>query len=232
MTTDSLKLQDRRLHLLSPRLTQRFYDRTAPFYPLSTQMFHTRAHRLALELGGSLEGQTVLEVAVGSGELFRELLERNRGGLTVGVDLSPGMVAVVKRRLNGNGWRNGNGNGCGRFLLQAVDARQMPFPDGMFDSLFNCYLFELLPPGDIERAIGEFHRVLRRGGKLLLVNVSDASPAFNFVYGWLGYVVPSYWGRQVATQIPRMLEQGGFRLRRCEVVTQSGYPSLVTLAER
>lgn len=232
MSPPSTPLQGRRLHLISTRLTQRFYDRTAPFYPLSTLLFHTRAHRQALELAGALEGRAVLEVAIGSGELFQELLERNHSGLTVGVDLSPGMVALVKRRLNGNGWRNGNGNGRGRFLLQAVDARQMPFPEGMFDCLFNCYLFELLPPGDIERAIGEFHRVLRPGGRLLLVNVSNSSPAFSTLYSWLGYAVPSYWGRQVAAQIPRMLEQGGFRLRQCEVVTQTGYPSLVTLAER
>lgn len=232
MTSESLELQGRRLQLLSTRLTQRFYDRTAPFYSLSTLLFHTRAHRLALELAGTFEGQTVLEVAIGSGELFGELLGRNRTGLTVGVDLSPGMVSVVKKRLNAGSARNGHSLFRGRFLLQAVDAREMPFPDGMFDALFNCYLFELQAPSDIQRTLEEFRRVLRPGGKLLLVNIADNSRLFNFIYGWLGYAVPSYWGRQVTAQIPRLLQEGGFRIRRSEVVTQIFYPSLVTVAER
>ncbi len=232
MTTGSLELQGRRSQLLTTRLTKRIYDLTAPFYPLSTLLFHSRAHRRLLNLAGPLEGRRVLEVAIGSGELFRELLQRNQTGLTAGVDLSPGMVSLVRKRLDGNHSGNGYSPGAGNFLLQAVDARQMPFPDGMFDSLFNCYLFELLPPADIKSAVCEFRRVLRPGGRLLLVNVGENSAAFNFLYGWLGYAVPSFWGRQVARQIPPILEEGGFRLRHSEIVSQTLYPSLLTIAER
>lgn len=238
MTTGSLELQGRRLELLSTRLTQRFYDRTAPFYSISSLLFHSRAHRRLVELAGPLEAQTLLEVAIGSGELFQLLLERNRTGLTVGVDLSPGMVAVVMKRLNERA-ANGFRLVAGRALLQAVDAREMPFPDGMFDALFNCYLFELLPAADIERTVREFHRVLRPGGRLLLVNPGDNSPRpglgsrlFNFCYGWAGYVVPSYWGRQITREVPRILERGGFHVRHSEVVSQTGYHSLITVAER
>ena len=233
MTTDRLELRGRSLQLLSSRLTQRVYDRAAPVYPLTTLLFHSRAHRRLLQLAGPLEGRTVLEVAVGSGELFRELLERNRTGLSVGVDLSPGMVSRVKKRLNGNHGHNGRrNNGQGQFSLQAVDARQMPFSTGTFDALFNCYLFCLLPPDDIQRTIAEFHRVLRPGGKLLMVNDGEGSRAFNTIYRSLGYAVPSFWGRQVADQVPRFLEDSGFRIRHHEVVSQTFYPSAVILAER
>ena len=233
MTTDRLELRGRRLQLLSSRLTQRAYDCAAPVYPLTTLLFHRRAHRRLLQLAGPLEGQTVMEVAVGSGELFRELLKRNRTGLSVGVDLSPGMVSMVKKRLNGVNGRNGSPNNSqGQFSLQAVDARQMPFRAGAFDALFNCYLFCLLPPDDIQRTIAEFHRVLRPGGKLLMVNDGEGGRAFNAIYGSLGYVVPSFWGRQVAAQVPRFLEDGGFRIRHHEVVSQTFYPSAVILAER
>lgn len=231
MTTGSLELQGRRLELLSTRLTQRLYDRTAPFYSISSLLFHSRAHRRVVELAGPLEGQTVLEVAVGSGELFQFLLERNRTGLTVGVDLSPGMVAVVKKRLQEQA-ANGFRLVTGQSLLQAVDARAMPFPDGMFDTLFNCYLLELLPAADIGRTVREFYRVLRPGGRLLLVNPGDSSRLFNFLHGWAGYAVPSYWGRLVAKEVPRILEHGGFRVCHSEIVSQTGYPSLVTVAAR
>lgn len=225
MTTGSLELHGRRSQLLTTRLTKRIYDVTAPLYPASTALFHSRAHGRLLELGGRLEGRNVLEVAIGSGELFRELLSRNRSGLTAGVDLSPGMVSMVQKRLNGNGHGSD-------YILQAVDARNMPYRAGMFDELFNCYLFELLPPADIERVIREFHRVLRPGGRLLLVNIAQNSAFFNFIYGWLGYAVPSFWGRQVAREIPRILKTGGFRTLHSEIVSQTFYPSLVTVAER
>ncbi len=233
MTPDSLKLRGQRLQLFSSHLTQRVYDRAAPLYPLTALLFHSRAHRRAVELAGSLEGRTVLEVAVGSGDLFRKLLKRNRTGLSVGVDLSPGMVSVAKKRLNGAHGRNGSrNNGHGQFSLQAVDARQMPFAADTFDALFNCYMFCVLSPDDIRRTLSEFHRVLRPGGKLLMVNDGEGSPAFNAIYGHLGSAVPSYWGRRVAPEVPGFLEDGGFRIRHHEVVSQTFYPSSVILADR
>ena len=232
MTTGSLELHGRRSQLLTTRLTQKIYDLTAPFYPFSTFLFHSRAHRRLLELAGGLDGQSILEVAMGSGELFRGLIHKNRTGLTAGIDLSPAMVAMVRKRLEVSGNGRHNGANGGRFLLQAVDARHMPFADGMFDALFSCYLFELLPPRDISRALQEFHRVLKPGGRLHLVSIGVSSAAFNFVYGWLGYAVPSFWGRQVAGQVPQLLNEGGFAVRHSEVVSQSFYPSMITVAER
>ncbi len=219
------------MQLVSARLTRRAYDLTAPFYPLSSLLFHRRAHGRLMELAGPLEGRCVLEVATGSGELFRRLRDRNGHGLTVGFDLSPGMVAMVKRTLNGFHGKNG-GNPRGRYALQAVDARQMPFRDGFFDALFNCYLFELLPEQDILLVLREFRRVLRPGGRLLLVNVSEERRGFNLIYGALSAVAPSYWGRQVAHFMPSLLARSGFRLLHSEVITQTGYPSAVTVAER
>lgn len=219
------------MQVVSARLTRRAYDLTAPFYPLSSLLFHRRAHRRLMELAGPLDGRSVLEVATGSGELFRRLLDRNGNGLTVGFDLSPGMVAMVKRTLNGFHGKNG-GSARGRYALQAVDARHMPFRDGFFDALFNCYLFELLPEQDILLTLREFRRVLRPGGRLLLVNVSEERRSFNFIYGALSSAAPSYWGRQVARFMPSLLARSGFRLLHSEVITQTGYPSAITVAER
>ncbi len=230
MRTESLELEGRRLELLSPRLTQRFYDRTAPFYSVSSALWHSRAHRRLLQLAGDIEGQRVVEVATGSGELFRELVERNRSGMNVGFDLSPGMMAVVSKRVFG--LVNARSPRGGRILLQAVNACEMPYRDASFDSMFNCYLFELLHAKDIDRVIHEFARVLRPGGKLYLVNIGDSSRFFNFIYGWLGYAVPSYWGRQVVKELPHILEHGGFRILHTEVVTQTTYPSQLTVAEK
>lgn len=230
MRTESLELQGRRLELLSSQLTQRFYDRTAPFYSVSTALWHSRAHRRLLQLAGDMEGQRVLEAAAGSGELFCDVVERNRSGVNVGFDLSPGMVSVVRKRVFGR--INARSPRGGRVLLQAVNACEMPYRDASFDSIFNCYLFELLHVKDIDRVIHEFARVLRPGGRLYLVNIGDSSRFFNFIYGWLGYAVPSYWGRQVVKELPGILAHGGFRILHTEVVMQIIYPSQLTVAEK
>ena len=58
--------------------TRRVYDRLAAVYPISTMFFHSRAHRHVIEASGLRDGMKVLEVATGSGEMFRRLVRANR----------------------------------------------------------------------------------------------------------------------------------------------------------
>src|SRR5579863_6398620 len=80
-----------------PGPTRRVYDLVAGVYPLSTLLFHEKAHKVALSLAGIEDGTRVLEVATGSGEMFRRLVGVNNGGITCGVDLSPNMAARTQR---------------------------------------------------------------------------------------------------------------------------------------
>ena len=66
-------------------------------YPLSTLFFHEKAHKVALSLAGITDGMRVLEVATGSGEMFRRLARINATGMTCGFDLSPNMAARTQR---------------------------------------------------------------------------------------------------------------------------------------
>src|SRR3984957_13443021 len=145
----------------SPGPTRRIYDLVSGVYPLSTLLFHEKAHKVALSLAGITDGTRVLEVATGSGEMFRRLARINSTGMTCGFDLSPNMAArtqrLARRRLP-----------AARAHCQAVDACNMPFRDGAFDAVVCCYLLELMGSEDILRAMGEIHRVLRPKGRLAL----------------------------------------------------------------
>src|SRR4051812_33000752 len=129
--------------------TRRVYDRLAAVYPLSTMFFHSRAHRCAMEISGLRDGMKVLEVATGSGEMFRRLVRANGSGSTVGVDLSPNMAArtqrVARRRFP-----------SATTHCQAVDARHMPFRSDSYDAVYCCYLLELLSGEDIVSTLHEF----------------------------------------------------------------------------
>ena len=205
--------------------TRRIYDRLAPVYGISTKLFHSRAHRQALEISGISDGMRVLEVATGSGEMFRRLVRANRGGATLGVDLSPNMASRTQSRVRRE-------FPASQTLCQAVDARHMPFRDATFDAVFCCYLLELLSGEDIARTISEFHRVLRRRGQLVLVLIAQNTAAFNRVYRVCGKVAPAFWGRQVEQRVPELVEANDFHIEREATVRQIFYPSRVLVARK
>jgi ubiquinone/menaquinone biosynthesis C-methylase UbiE len=205
--------------------TRRVYDRLAAVYPLSTMFFHSRAHRSVLDLCDIRDGMRVLEVATGSGEMFRRLVRANRSGYTVGVDLSPNMAAHTQKRA----CREFPGS---RAHCQAVDARHMPFRDVAFDAVVCCYLLELLSADDILCTISEFRRVLRHQGCLALVLIGQNTPMFNRLYKVLGTLAPAFWGRQVERRVPELIEAAKFHIVSDQMVRQSFYPSRVLVARK
>lgn len=205
--------------------TRRVYDRMASVYPLSTMLFHSRAHRCALEASGLRDGMDVLEVATGSGEMFRRLVRVNRSGATVGVDLSPNMAArthrLTRRRFPD-----------ARTLCQAVDARHLPFRGESFDAIFCCYLLELLSAEDIELTLREFRRVLRDRGRLTLVLIGQNAPIFNTMYRVAGRVAPAFWGRQVERRASELIESARFEIIHDRHIRQGFYPSRVVVGRK
>ena len=205
--------------------TRRVYDRMAAVYPVSTLLFHSRAHRCALEVSGMRDGMRVLEVATGSGEMFRRLVRANGLGATIGVDLSPNMAARTQRAAQRK-------FPAAHAHCQAVDARHMPFRSESFDAIFCCYLLELLSTEDIATTLGEFRRVLRERGRLALVLIGQKTAMFNAVYRVVGNLAPAFWGRQVEQRVPELAETIRFEILEDRTVRQTFYPSRVLVMRK
>src|SRR6266568_3303507 len=96
-------------------------------------------------------GDTVLDVATGTGAVARELI-RQRRCTVVGLDQSPEMLAEARRRL-----------GAGVRLVEGT-ADRLPFDDASFDGLTFTYLLRYVddPPATLH----ELARVVRRGGTI------------------------------------------------------------------
>ena len=211
-------------HTLAHR-TRRAYDRMCRVYGLTSSLLHSNAHKHAVNSLGIQDGMRILEVATGSGEMFRRLVRVNRNGTTLGVDLAHSMAAVAQRRARRRFPDSST-------YCQAVDARHMPFRDGSFDAVVCCYLLELLDSEDIVRTVNEFHRVLSARGRLALILIGEDTAAFNRLYKVLGKVAPAFWGRQVEQRVPELIAASDFRIVSEQVVRQAFYPSRVLVARK
>ncbi len=205
--------------------TRKVYDRLAAVYPASTYLFHSKAHECALRESGIRDGMRVLEVATGSGEMFRRLVRANPSGATLGLDLSPNMASRTQGRIRKE-FPSANAH------CKAVDVRHLPFRDNSFDAVMCCYLLELLSNEDIPVALREIRRVLRRGGNLTMVLIGENDALFNRGYRVCGQLVPAFWGRQIERSVPALLGEQSLEIVRDCKVRQIFYPSRILVARK
>jgi ubiquinone/menaquinone biosynthesis C-methylase UbiE len=205
--------------------TRRIYDAVAGIYPLSTWCFHSRAHKAALEMSRIADGMRVLELATGSGEMFRRIVDANPNGTTIGVDISPKMALRTMRQAREE--FPGSDTHC-----QAVDARYLPFADESFDAVICCYLLELMSNEDALQSVEETWRVLRRHGVFTLILIGQNAEVFNRIYRFAGSLAPAFWGRQIEQRVPDMMKTCQFRVIEERGVRQFGYPSRVLAARK
>jgi ubiquinone/menaquinone biosynthesis C-methylase UbiE len=205
--------------------TRKVYDRISAIYPASTFFFHSNAHACVMRHSGIENGMQVLEIATGSGEMFRRLVRANPDGKTYGLDLSPNMAARTQRRAREE-FPSAEAH-CG-----AVDVRSMPFRNASFDAVVCCYLLELLGQDDIRLTLREISRVLRPGGRFSLVVIGQNAKTFNRLYTVCGSLVPAFWGRQVEQSVPNLITKAGLKIVADELVRQTGYPSRVLIARK
>lgn len=198
------------------------YDRLSRSYDLWGRLAESRARSRAIELAAVEDGQAILEVAVGTGLAFFELVKHNPTGTNLGVDLSPGMLSRATRRLAGVGHTN--------YSLGVGDAFALDIVDSSIDTLVNNYMFDLIPFEDMDRILAEFRRVLKPEGKLVLVNMTASETLGARIYSWVYRRFPRAIGGCRGVRLAGKLEQQGFRIEIREVYQQLLFPSEVILA--
>jgi demethylmenaquinone methyltransferase/2-methoxy-6-polyprenyl-1,4-benzoquinol methylase len=162
---------------------QAMFDRIAPRYDLLNRLLSAgtdvRWRRRAVDVLARPAGAHVLDVCTGTADLLLEHLRRDARNRGTGVDISLGMLGrgVAKVARAGVGARAG---------LAAGDAMRLPFRDGRFDGALVA--FGIRNVDDPQAALGEMCRVLRPGGRAVVLE-------FSMPTGWLGRAYRLYFRR-------------------------------------
>ncbi len=144
------------------------FDKVAPRYDFLNRLLSARRdvgwRRRAVELARLGPGETALDVGVGTGDLAFDLLAASDPtSRVVGVDVSTGMLDLVRKRAAAHPQG-------GRFEAQVADAQALPFADGSFDRVVAGFAVRNF--GDLGAGLREMRRVLRPGGRAVILELS------------------------------------------------------------
>lgn len=112
--------------------------------------------KMAKEAIISSENCLVLDLASGTGDSAKELLKR--GGKVIAVDISYEMLKVAKKKLKN------------QIFICCASSYQLPFADESFDAV-TC-AFGIRNMHDTEKALKEIHRVIKREGRVVILEFS------------------------------------------------------------
>jgi ubiquinone/menaquinone biosynthesis C-methylase UbiE len=198
------------------------YRKIAPGYDLWARVTESNARDRCLEIAAIQDGESVLEVAVGTGLAFERILKGNPSGRNEGIDLTEAMIIRAEKRAASTGIKS--------YRLAVGDAYALDFPDNDFDVLINNYMFDLLPEDDFPTVLAEFRRVLRPGGRLVLVNMTKGMRWYNGIWEWVYRMNPAWLGGCRGVQVVPLLGQVGFVTSERQYISQMTFPSEVICA--
>ena len=161
----------------SPLASPQPWDLVSDDYTLELLPMFELFSKDALELGPTLPGARLLDVACGPGTLT--LLAAESGRSVSAIDFSPQMVKNLRRRLNGAQLGAD---------VQLGDGQALPWGDAEFDAAFSLFGLMFFP--DRARGFSELHRVLKPGSVAVVSSWAPMEGIFKSVMGAMAEVLP------------------------------------------
>ncbi len=168
------------------------FDSVAPKYDIMNDLMSMGLHRAwkayTVMVANLQPGQRVLDIAGGTGDLALAFAKRvGDTGQVVHTDINHAMLSTGRNRLLDAGVN---------LPTVVCDAEQLPFADGHFDLV--SVAFGLRNMTHKDRALSEMNRVLKPGGKLLVLEFSKVAKPLEKAYDWYSFKVLPALGKLVA----------------------------------
>jgi demethylmenaquinone methyltransferase/2-methoxy-6-polyprenyl-1,4-benzoquinol methylase len=193
--------------------TRAFYDKIACIYDVLAEHSEAPVRRAGLQMLAVQPGQTALEIGFGTGHCLLELAQSvGPRGRVYGIDLSEKMREIAHTRLQDQGLAD-------RVELACGDALHLPYPDRSMDGVFMSFTLELFDTPEIPAVLTECRRVLRGGGRIVVVGMSRVGPEglVTGVFEWTHRHFPNYLDCRPIL-VRQALEDTGFQIAESKTV--------------
>lgn len=168
------------------------FDSVAPKYDLMNDLMSGGLHRAwkayTVMVANLREGSQVLDIAGGTGDLSMAFSKKvGKTGRVVHTDINEAMLRTGRDRLLDAGIA---------LPTLVCDAEKLPFPSNHFDVVSVAFGLRNMTHKDV--ALTEMNRVLKPGGKLLVLEFSKVAPPLEKIYDWYSFKVLPKLGKLVA----------------------------------
>lgn len=204
---------------------ERMFDSIAPAYDfMNTAMtfgLHRRWRDKALRAlrAASPKTEKIIDLATGTGDVAFALANLFPDAKITGVDLSEGMLDVARKK---NTFEN--------ITFESGDCLKLKYPSNSFDALTIAYGVRNFE--NLQQGLNEFHRILRPGGKCLILELSrPENPVIRLGYDIYSRGIIPLIGRLVSkdhrayTYLPQSIKAMPPRARIVEMLSEAGFSS-------
>ena len=168
------------------------FDSVAPKYDVMNDLMSMGLHRAwkayTVMVANLHEGDKALDIAGGTGDLALAFSKKvGATGQVVHTDINEAMLSTGRNRLIDAGVT---------LPTLVCDAEKLPFPDNYFNLVSVAFGLRNMTHKDV--ALAEMHRVLKPGGKLLVLEFSKVAAPLEKIYDWYSFKVLPKLGKLVA----------------------------------
>ncbi|MEO6755002.1 MAG: class I SAM-dependent methyltransferase [Chthoniobacteraceae bacterium] len=191
----------------SKEQTRAFYNKISRVYDMLSERSEGPMRKAGLELLKIRAGESVLEIGFGTGHSLVAIAKAvGPKGKVFGLDLSDKMLALAKANL-------AKARVLDRATLRRGDAAKLPFADARMDAVFMSFTLELFDTPEIPTVLAECKRVLRPGGRIVVVGMSKDGKhdALVGVFEWTHKHFPNFFDCR-PIYVRESLERAGFTI--------------------
>jgi ubiquinone/menaquinone biosynthesis C-methylase UbiE len=189
--------------------TRAFYNKISRVYDLLSERSEAPMRKAGLDLLRTARDERVLEIGFGTGHslvMLAKAVEPN--GKVFGLDLSDKMLKLARANLAKAGLLD-----CAR--LRCGDAARLPYANGSLDAVFMSFTLELFDTSEIPKVLHGCRRVLRPGGRIVVVGMSkdaEHDPLIG-VFEWAHKHFPNFLDCR-PIYVREALETAGFGIQK------------------
>jgi demethylmenaquinone methyltransferase/2-methoxy-6-polyprenyl-1,4-benzoquinol methylase len=168
------------------------------------------------------ESYDILDIATGTGDVILALVKNNPNVHTAyGVDLAQKMLDIAHAKVKAEGLQS-------KITLEKADAQALPFLEGTFDAVTISFGIRNIP--DLRLALMEMYRVLRKGGRVIILESSMPENPLLRVGHWIyihavipliGYLFSGH--DQAYRYLAQTIETFPYGERFCKILKQMGF---------